>query len=92
MVTGGDLAAALTPYLSYFYEILNGSDGTTEIVHEWQRRSSYFSGKNVRVTLANEAFEGVTDGIEENGALRVKRLDGSVTIIQAGDVERLREV
>lgn len=92
VVTGDDLAAAMTPYLSYFYEILNGPDGSTEIIREWQRRSSYFSGKNVRVTLANEAFEGVTDGIEENGALRVIRSDGSVTIVQAGDVERLREV
>lgn len=92
VVTDDDLAASLTPYLSYFYEILNGSDGATEIINEWQRRSSYFSDKNVRVTLANETFEGVTDGIEENGALRVKRSDGSVTIVQAGDVERLREV
>ena len=90
IVKGDDLAAAMTPYLSYFYEILNGPDGPAEIIHEWQRRSSYFSGKNVRVTLANDAFEGVTDGIEENGALRVKRSDGSVTIVQAGDVERLR--
>jgi BirA family biotin operon repressor/biotin-[acetyl-CoA-carboxylase] ligase len=90
VMTGDDLAAALTPYLSYFYEILNGPDGPGEIVGEWQRRSSYFSGKNVRVTLANETFEGITAGVEENGALRVKRSDGSVTIVQAGDVERLR--
>ena len=90
VVTSDELAAALTPYLSYFCEILNGPGGRSEIISEWQRRSSYFSGKNVRVTLAKEVFEGVTDGLEENGALRVKRADGSVTSVQAGDVERLR--
>ena len=91
-IMGDDLAAALTPYLSYFYGILNHSGGTDEILRHWQGRSSYVNGKNVRVTLATESFEGVTDGIEENGALRVKRSDGSVTIVQAGDVERLRAV
>ena len=91
-VAAGDVEPTLTKYISYWYAILNREDGPKELVDEWQRRSSYFSGKDVRVTLANETFEGVTDGIEENGALRVKRSDGSVTIVQAGDVERLREV
>lgn len=85
-----DLEATLTKYFTYWYAILNRENGPKELLNEWQRRSSYFSGKNVRVTLANEAFEGVTDGVEENGALRVIRPDGSVTIVQAGDVERLR--
>ena len=89
-VAAGDLEATLTKYISYWYAVLERKKGPKKLVEEWQRRSSYFSGKNVRVTLANEIFEGVTDGIGENGALRVKRSDGSVTIVQAGDVERLR--
>jgi biotin-(acetyl-CoA carboxylase) ligase len=44
----------------------------------------------VRAVLANETVTGVTDGLESNGALRVKQGDGSVTIIQAGDVEQVR--
>ena len=92
MITSGDIGAALTPYLSYFYGILNDDDGPAEIIGHWQHRSSYFSGKRVRITLADSMFKGITDGIEENGALRVKRTDGSVTIVQAGDVERLRRV
>ena len=90
-VAADDLAAALTPYLSYFYGILAGRDGPAEIIRHWQHRSSYFSGKSVRVTLADSTLVGITDGLEENGALRVKRVDGSVAIVQAGDVERLRE-
>lgn len=91
-MAAGDLEGALTKYLSYWYAILDRDGGPREIIDEWRRRSTYFNGKHVRVTLENEAFDGITGGIEENGALRVIRSDGSVTIVQAGDVERLRGV
>jgi len=84
-------AESLTKFLAYFYDILHGENGPAEIVDEWRKRSSYFSGKPVRVVLENETLEGVTDGLEPNGALRVKRNDGSlVVVVQAGDVEQLR--
>ena len=51
-----------------------------------------FLGQNVRVTLAGDTITGVTDGLEPNGALRLRVSGGSTTIIQAGDVERLRMV
>ena len=85
-----NIESTLTRYLSYWYAILSDENGPAEILAEWRRRSSYFSGKSVRVTLENSYFDGVTDGLEENGALRVKTSDGSVKIVQAGDVERLR--
>ncbi len=81
---------SLTSFLNYWYEILNSKGGPAEVVQNWQSRSSYYSGKAVRVTLPDRVLEGTTDGLEENGALRVKTPDGSVTIVQAGDVERLR--
>lgn len=89
-VTADELAETLTQFLSYFYGILTGENGPAAIIGEWRRRSSYFSGKNVRVVLENETVTGTTDGLEENGALRVKRNDGGIAIIQAGDVESLR--
>jgi BirA family biotin operon repressor/biotin-[acetyl-CoA-carboxylase] ligase len=91
-VTSGNVEGALIKYLSYWYEILISDDGPAEIIQNWRGRSSYFSGKAVRVTLPDGIIEGTTDGLEENGALRVKTGDRSVTIVQAGDVERLREV
>lgn len=91
-IAADDIALRLTHYLTYFYDILHGDNGPGEIVEHWRRRSTYFSGKRVRVTLENMSFDGTTDGLEENGALRVKTADGSVTIVQAGDVERLRGV
>ena len=81
---------ALSNFLCYWHAILCGENGSAKILKEWQRRSSYFSGKDVRVTLADATFEGTTDGLEENGALRVKTGDGQIKIVQAGDVERLR--
>ncbi len=89
-IKANGLAETLTQYLGYFYRMLENGNGPAEIVHLWRQRSTYFSGKQVRVTLDGEIVEGITDGLEENGALRVKIADGSVKIIQAGDVERLR--
>jgi BirA family biotin operon repressor/biotin-[acetyl-CoA-carboxylase] ligase len=87
-ISSATLTETLTKYISYFYGILDTNP--TEIVDEWRKRSSYFSGKPVRVVLENETITGVTDGLESNGALRVTKADGSVTIVQAGDVEQLR--
>jgi BirA family biotin operon repressor/biotin-[acetyl-CoA-carboxylase] ligase len=80
---------SMLKFLGYFYEILvdNGRD---VILEEWRRRSSYFSGKPIRVALRGTVIEGVTDGLEGNGALRVKTPNGEVISVQAGDVERLR--
>lgn len=85
-----ELVESLTKYLSYFYDILNGENGPAEISGEWRNRSSYFSGKSVRVVSENGSVSGVTDGLEPNGALRVRKEDGTVAIIQAGDVEKIR--
>ena len=84
-----ELAHKLTGFLTYFYDILQNKNGTIEMLNEWRRRSTYFSGKNVRVTLEHKTITGITDGLEENGALRV-RIDGAVEVIQAGDVEKVR--
>ncbi len=91
-VSSDVVAEKLTNFIGYFYDILLGASGPQEIIGHWQRRSTYFSGKAVRVTMESATVEGVTDGLEENGALRVKTSDGSVKIVQAGDVERLRPV
>ena len=90
-VAPDDLAEVLTKYLTFFYDMLCEESGHAEIIEHWRRRSTYFDGKTVRVSLAGETLEGVTDGLEENGALRVRSTDGSLKIVQAGDVERIRE-
>jgi BirA family biotin operon repressor/biotin-[acetyl-CoA-carboxylase] ligase len=91
-VTADKLIAILTRHLSHFYGLLVSKDGTGEILGHWRRRSSYFDGKIVRVILENETVTGTTDGLESNGALRVKRSDGTVAVIQAGVVELVRAI
>jgi BirA family biotin operon repressor/biotin-[acetyl-CoA-carboxylase] ligase len=76
----------LSEYCARFY----GTDGAEKIRDEWIRRSSYAFGKNVRVVIENETIHAVTQGIEENGALRVKLETGEIRTIHAGDVEQLR--
>jgi BirA family biotin operon repressor/biotin-[acetyl-CoA-carboxylase] ligase len=87
-----ELIEVLTRHLGSFYEVLQSEDGATKIIENWTRRSTYSSGKIVRAVLNSETISGVTDGLEENGALRIKRSDGSVAIVQAGDVEQVRAV
>jgi biotin-(acetyl-CoA carboxylase) ligase len=44
----------------------------------------------VLVTFDNEMLSGITDGITENGALRLLTESGEPRIIFAGEIHRLR--
>jgi BirA family biotin operon repressor/biotin-[acetyl-CoA-carboxylase] ligase len=89
-VTSETLSAKLAENVVRSYEVLNGPDGATKTRENWRQRSSYFSGKPVRVATGNNTVTGITDGLEDNGALRVRQDDGTIAVIQTGDVERLR--
>lgn len=84
------LLEALTQSLSFDYLILHSENGIQSTLENWKARSSYAEGKYVRVNLTNESFEGTTRGLEPNGALRVETTEGSIRIINAGDVIGLR--
>jgi len=85
------LLQKLCYFLSENCALLYGANGAEKIRAEWTRRSSYAFGKRVRVVLENETIQGITQGIEENGALRVAQVSGEIRAIHAGDVEQLRE-
>ncbi len=84
------LLQSLTKFFDHFYHIFQNENGAGKIREEWKQRSSYVKGKKVRVFLENEEFCGTTCGLEENGALRVKKEKGELIIIQAGNIEKLR--
>lgn len=86
-----ELLQKLTAFLSYFCDIFYDENGAENTRREWAKRSSYASGKSVRVVLENEIINGTTRGIEDNGALRIETEAGEIKIIQAGDVEMLRK-
>lgn len=82
----------LTSFLGKYCDILYNLNGAQKIREEWTRRSSYAFGKNVRAVIENETVYGTTQGIEENGALRLETNTGEIKIIHAGDIEQLRQI
>jgi BirA family biotin operon repressor/biotin-[acetyl-CoA-carboxylase] ligase len=59
--------------------------GFTAIRGEWERRSAVH-GQRVLITSSGEEMAGVAVGIDEDGALLVRREDGSICRVLAGDV------
>jgi len=72
------------------YELLDNAEGREHILREWCAQSSYAIGRQVRVSLGEESFEGTTRGLESDGALRVETSDGKMRVVRAGDVTALR--
>jgi len=66
------------------------SAGAAGVVKRFEAVSSYARGKRVRVTNGNDTFTGVTAGLEDEGLWRVKRDDGKVSTVIAGEVTEVR--
>ncbi len=79
------LLAALVKGLSRWYSLLHEPDGAEKIVAGWSSRSSYASGKPVQVANGDEVWQGITRGVESDGALRLETVDG-IKLVRAGDV------
>ncbi len=82
------LVQFLRQFESDYNELLR--EGATGVVKRFEAASSYARGKRVRVTNGKESFTGVTSGLENEGLLRVKRDDGEITTVIAGDVAEVR--
>jgi BirA family biotin operon repressor/biotin-[acetyl-CoA-carboxylase] ligase len=67
------------------------AEGPEPIVARFTETSSFARGKRVRISAAKETYTGVTDGLEPNGLLRVRRDDGRLTIVISGDVTEATE-
>lgn len=79
------LLAALIHALSRWYSLLHEPDGPQKILAAWSIRSSYASGKPVQVANGDEVWQGITRGVEPDGALRLETTDG-IKLVRAGDV------
>jgi BirA family biotin operon repressor/biotin-[acetyl-CoA-carboxylase] ligase len=60
-------------------------DGFAPLREEWERRSA-FQGQRVKVSSPGDDLVGVAAGIDGDGALLVRRDDGEVSRVLAGDV------
>jgi BirA family transcriptional regulator, biotin operon repressor / biotin---[acetyl-CoA-carboxylase] ligase len=84
-VSREDLLAALLPAVdSYCKMLMEG--GKETILKLFARSSSYARGKRVVVEQPGGAIRGVTAGLDPSGFLRVRRDDGTDTLILAGGV------
>lgn len=69
---------------TYYNQLL--TEGPESIVARFSDVSSFARGKRVRISAANETYTGVTDGLEPNGLLRVRRDNRRVSVVISGDV------
>jgi BirA family transcriptional regulator, biotin operon repressor / biotin---[acetyl-CoA-carboxylase] ligase len=66
------------------------TDGAGSVTARFAAISSYAQGKRVRVTNGKDSFSGLTAGLGPEGLLLVKRDDGQITTVVAGDVTEER--
>lgn len=83
---------ALVGSLARYYQMMQRSGGPEEIVREWSTRSSYASGKRIRVANGGEILEGTSRGLERDGALRIETDAGEIKTVRAGDVTSVRTI
>ena len=81
------ILAALLSALARWYSLLGERE---KIVAAWSSRSSYANGKLVQVRNGEEVWQGMTCGVEPDGALRLRTSNGEIKLIRAGDVQSLR--
>lgn len=75
-----ELCAALLKSLHREYRnLLENADAHSEILRRFQERSSSSQGHQVRIE-ENGGFEGVTEGLDPRGFLRVRTRDGVRTV------------
>ena len=65
-------------------------EGARYVVDRFERVSSFASGRRVRVETGFETYFGTTAGLTSDGLLQVKREEGPVTMVVAGDVTEAR--
>jgi BirA family biotin operon repressor/biotin-[acetyl-CoA-carboxylase] ligase len=75
-----DLAEAFARWLAKWRQ-----DGVAQISGEWLRRA-HDIGAAISVGLPDGRVDGLFDGLDPMGALRLRLADRSVRVIQAGDV------
>jgi BirA family biotin operon repressor/biotin-[acetyl-CoA-carboxylase] ligase len=65
-------------------------EGPAYVVERFGEVSQFASGKRVHVDTGRETYVGITSGLTTDGLLRVKKEDGQVITIIAGDVKEVR--
>jgi len=78
-----ELLAALLQSLDREYRGLSSTGSAASVIRRFEERSSYARGKHVRVE-EDGSYEGVTEGLDDRGFLRVRTSEGLRTVISGG--------
>jgi len=78
------LAGLLAGFDRYYNRLV--SEGSAPLIARFSEVSSYARGKRVRVAAPREEFTGVTEGLDATGTLLVRRDDGALVPVLAGDI------
>jgi BirA family biotin operon repressor/biotin-[acetyl-CoA-carboxylase] ligase len=65
-------------------------EGGAAIVRRWSSASSFAEGKRVRVLTPTGEFQATTVGLEPSGALGVRRDNGRVELLVAGEIVEVK--
>ncbi len=87
-ISRNELAEAVITELDKWYGILF-TEGKKVIMDEWLELSSTI-GRPVHVVTGSLTFDGVAEGIDDEGVLIVRLADGTYRKVSAGDVTMLR--
>jgi BirA family biotin operon repressor/biotin-[acetyl-CoA-carboxylase] ligase len=84
------LVSSLQNAIARWYATLQSDNGDQRILQTWVSRSPYANGRAIEVRNGDESFQGITRGLERDGALRVETEDEGIRIVRAGDVISVR--
>jgi len=76
-----DVLARLQEPIEHFTSL-----GRDAVLRLFSQASSYVSGRRVRVDLDGPMLEGVTDGLDEFGFLKIRKENGTSETVYAGSV------
>jgi BirA family biotin operon repressor/biotin-[acetyl-CoA-carboxylase] ligase len=94
LVTGSEwsrveLVAALLKSLEREYRLLlDDPDARESILQRFTQNSSWVTGRDVRIEENASHFEGITEGLDERGFLRVRTAHGVETVLSGTVRER----
>ncbi|HET8924099.1 MAG TPA: biotin--[acetyl-CoA-carboxylase] ligase [Candidatus Acidoferrum sp.] len=82
------LVRLLREFESDYNQLLQ--EGVAGVIKKFEAISSYAKGKRVRVSNGAESYTGTTAGLGPDGLLHVRRDDGQLVTVIAGDVAEAR--
>jgi BirA family biotin operon repressor/biotin-[acetyl-CoA-carboxylase] ligase len=77
-----ELAGALLKSLEWEYrQLLGPADARRSILRRFSEHSSWVNGKAVRIEENGSSLDGITEGLDDRGFLRVRTTQGQQTVL-----------